>query len=405
MERKRNHRVPTVACIISILFTYAATRGASEPNAALLYNQAFLLYEKPDDTMSKMLADFRFGRIESNQLIREHIEKNHRVIDYVTTAASIPTCNWGYDYSQGLDLVIPSHDYLMHMAFLLLTEARLLAEQGDAPTALDRILTAYKMAMHSIDRPWTTYLIGQALACYTDRVTPGILPMASDNVEALSRLKAELRRINDTFPPLAQGLTGEGEICAVSMRKEKAQTIIKLLEEDRDAESYRPLDGSRDERMIVRIREADDTFFEANRKHWLNSIAAMAAILESRLPYPEMCAKLDAMDKQQCGATKDSPDGVLTAAAWPEVTRTYQLNTRLHTELNAIETAIDLYAARARTGRLPDMLPADAPLDLFTSQPFKYEKTADGFILAGRDRKMLERDKILWYQYEFKIKK
>ena len=57
---------------------------------------------------------------------------------------------------------------------------------------------------------------------------------------------------------------------------------------------------------------------------------------------------------------------------------------------------------KAKTGKLPDTLPAGLPGDLFSSKPFGYEKTPEGFILRcqGKD---LGRNEV--YEYEFKMKK
>jgi len=54
-----------------------------------------------------------------------------------------------------------------------------------------------------------------------------------------------------------------------------------------------------------------------------------------------------------------------------------------------------------KTGRLPDTLPTGPPVDLFSGEPFQYEKTADSFILRcqGKD----SRDRI--NEYQFKVKK
>ena len=60
------------------------------------------------------------------------------------------------------------------------------------------------------------------------------------------------------------------------------------------------------------------------------------------------------------------------------------------------------YIIKARTGRLPEKLPADVPRDLFSGEDFEYEKTKDAFLLRCR-AKDLDKDEI--YQYEFKVVK
>jgi hypothetical protein len=78
------------------------------------------------------------------------------------------------------------------------------------------------------------------------------------------------------------------------------------------------------------------------------------------------------------------------------------LDIRNKTHFNAVKAAIEIYIIKAKTGKLPDALPADLPGDLFSGKPLLYEKTADGFTLCCRG-KDLSKDEI--YKYEFKVKK
>ena len=86
----------------------------------------------------------------------------------------------------------------------------------------------------------------------------------------------------------------------------------------------------------------------------------------------------------------------------PALSRIASLDIRNRTHFNAVKTALNLYIIRAKTGQLPDELPADMPKDMFSGEEFEYEKTNDGFVLRcqGKD---LSKDEI--YQYEFKVKK
>jgi hypothetical protein len=92
----------------------------------------------------------------------------------------------------------------------------------------------------------------------------------------------------------------------------------------------------------------------------------------------------------------------LTAVFGPTWQRIYNLSTRWNTHSNALKTAIEIYIIKAKTGKLPDSLPAGLPGDLFSAKPFQYEKSTDGFFLSCRG-KDLEKDEI--YKYEFKVKK
>jgi len=65
-------------------------------------------------------------------------------------------------------------------------------------------------------------------------------------------------------------------------------------------------------------------------------------------------------------------------------------------------TAVDIYIINAKTGKLPDAIPASLPKDMFSGKDFEYEKTADGFILRCQGRDLLK-DEV--HEYEFKVAK
>ena len=77
------------------------------------------------------------------------------------------------------------------------------------------------------------------------------------------------------------------------------------------------------------------------------------------------------------------------------------LATRIRTHDNAIRTAVEIYMIKAKTGKLPEALPAGLPGDLFSGKDFEYQITDEGFILRcqGTD---LSRDEV--YEYEFGVK-
>jgi len=382
-----------VCMVVTLLALGTVTWAQQAGNASLLYYQAFLLYEKPDDTMAQMITDFRKGTIGVNATIIEHIEKNRRVIDYVVAAANMPTCDWGYDYRQGADLALPNLPAVRRIAFLLSAEARLLAEQGDYATALDRCLTLRKMALQTCDRTLISYLVGIALNGLANGSLQGILGLVPDDAGQLNRLRSQLTHTQEKFAPLAYCLGQEADVCAQTMRIEKADVILKMVQE---------CDGSSADPALARIQQADEAFFERNRTHWFSSTALVIDTLESSLPYSEMCAKLGELDKRLCAEAQDNPDATLTAISLPAVGRIYQLTVRQQTHLNAIQTAIDLYIAKAGTGRLPDALPADSPRDLFSGEPFEYERTDGGFILRCRAKEYPDEDKP--HEYEFIVK-
>ncbi len=392
--RKVDNNNSTIGVSIAFaLFVLTSSVFAQPPdNAALLYYQAFLLYEKPDETTSRMLADFHDGKIGANEVIEQHIEKNRRVIDFIVTAADTPNCDWGYDYSQGVDMTMPNLAQLRRATYLIEAEAKLLGEQGDYKTALDRCLSMHKMALHAADRTMISYLVAVAISARANQAMQNILKDMPDNLELLNSLKEQFIQIDGKFPLLKDCIIYEGQVCAATMRKEKIQAIVKMT----------PDGVTRDPKIAERILSADDDFFKRNRDYWFKSIDTFKAVLESGLPYPETWVKLGELERKIIQEAEQNTDATLTSISLSSLDKIYNVAVRRKTHSNAIQAAIDIHIIKARTGRLPDALPVGLPKDSFSGKDFKYEKTKDGFTLRcqGKD---LSKDKI--YEYEFKVSK
>jgi len=394
MKSNRNNNLIMTICVALIFFVSAPSVFAQPPdNAALLYYQAFLLYEEPDDTMEKMLSDFRDGKIEVNEVIEQYIEKNHKVVDFIVTAANMPNCDWGYDYSQGLELLMPNLAQLRRVTYLIRTEAKLLAEKGDYRTALDRCLSMHKMALHAADRTIIGYLVAIAISGGANKTAQDILKDTPEEPRVLNWFREQLINIENNFPLLRDYIGYEAQMYLSSMQKDKAKTIVGMA-----------LDGEYfDPNMAKRVREADEEFFERNRDCYTRHIAGIQAVLNAPMSYSQVYAKLQELEEKLIkeAKAKDAPLAIASATAF---NRIYSLTVRSKTHFNAVKAAIEIYLIKSKKGKLPDTLPAGLPGDLFSGKPFEYRKTADGFILRYRGEELSDKDKKT-HEYEFKVKK
>lgn len=393
MKIFRHNNLKITICTALVLTTSLAFAQLPD-NAALLYYQAFLLCEKPDATMDKILHDFLGDKIGVNEIIKQHIEKNRQVIDFVVTAADTVDCDWGFDYSQSFDLILPHIAQFRKLAFLIPTEAKLLAEQGDYKSGLSRCLTVHKMALHVVNKPEIiSYIVAIGLSGLANKSIQDTLAYLPEDVEVLNWFKSELIQIENKFPLFMDCVAYKSELVASITRKDKADLIAKVALEGFD-------DPRRD--LAERILTADEEFFERNRGHWEKNIAVIKATLESGLSYPQTYAKLGELVKKLGKGADEDPDATITTIFLPAIDKkVYSLAVRRKNHFNAIQTAIEIYITKAKTGKLPDKLPANLPGDLFSGKPFEYKKTSDGFILRcqGRD---LSKDEV--YEYKFKVK-
>jgi hypothetical protein len=150
------------------------------------------------------------------------------------------------------------------------------------------------------------------------------------------------------------------------------------------------------------LEAVDEVSLEKCREHYSNHMSAMQNILSAQMTYSKKYRELKKLDDRAKGDAADNTEAALTGFLAPTAAKTYNRSVSANAINNATKTAVDIYIVKAKTGKLPDVLPADSPKDPFSGQDFQYEKTKDGFILHCRAED-LEKGEI--HQYEFKIPK
>ena len=381
-----------LTCIAVMLLTSISPAGAYPPdNAAVLYYKAFLILQEPSEEVQKMMDDMRAGKIKPNDEIRKYLQDNRHAIEFVETAAEVTNCDWGYDISKGFDVLLPELIKIRKMAFLLTSNAQVLAEEGDYKAALDKCLTVHKMSRHAGDRMLISYLVGNALNALANKHIGKILSVMPDDVETLTWLKNQIYDITSRSNSLKGALSSEREIAFQQMRKDKIGMILDDL--------ANVPDGLSDE-TIEKIRNGDEEFFRSSREYYSNFITSVQVALD--LPYPESHKRLKQQQEKAEKQAADNPAAILSAALWPAATKISNLEVKTRTNTNALKAAIDVYIAKAKTGRLPDTLPAGLPKDLYSGKDFEYEKTKDGFVLRCQGKDL---DKDEFFKYEFKVTK
>ena len=393
MRISNDRRFKMELFLVAVLLASNPTAPAQPPdNAALLYYQAFLLHGEPDETTERMMSDFWISDGAVTAEIIQYVDKNRHVIDLVVKAAEISKCDWGYDYSQGMEMRIPHLSQLQHICFLLRAETRWLTNQRRFTTALDRCMTLRKIAVHACEsRILVAWLSGNTINLRANGIIQDIMGLMPPDVGELERLKNRLTQTQARFPSLTSRLRQEAQNNAALIRKGKIRWLVDLLAGSLGGYSYEP--------MLKRIREGDDAFFDRNREYYLNCWATSIDTVESGLPYPEICSKLEDLRTQWSEQAEDNPDATITSLWYSGPP--YAVAVRQKTHTNALKTAIDLYIVKARTGKLPGALPADSAPDLYSGKPFVYERIEDGFILRCRVR---ESAKKVPYEYTFKVK-
>ena len=389
MKTGNNNKIGQLICTALMVLVLTSTAFAYPPdNAAVLYYRASLLYDANDVMMAKVMK-FIKGDVKIDDEIRQYVEKNRNAIKSFVDAGDAPNCDWGVDYSQGIETVMPPFAPLRNIARIIRAQAKITAESGDYNRALDLYLSLHKAGNNvAAGGNLIFHLVGIALDAMANQGIAETLGDMSDSPEILIRLRGQIYKVTGKFPSLKTSINRDLDTCVQDIRKEKAEDFIFEMGSD-----FIP----KDKRRI--ILNGDEEFFKASREYFLNHQAAILAAVE--LPYPDSFEQLKRLDKKLKEDYKKDTHSILTNEFMSAIDSILSLDVRSKTHSNAIKAAIEIYLIRARTGRLPDALPDGLPGDLYSGKDFKYEKTADGFTLRCRGKDM-SKDEI--YKYEFKVK-
>ena len=377
----------------AVLLVSAGQAFAYPPdNAAVLYYKAFMLMEEPNDALGKILASVRNGEAKPDDQVRQYVERNRKVIKEIVTAAEIKNCDWGLNYSDGFAMLIPHLAKCRHVAFLLAADVKILAEKGDYKTALERCITMHKMAGHVGNDTIVQGLVGIAIRHMTNKVCiVEILPQVSNDTETLQRLRGQLADVSSEYPSMRVAIGNE------------AKTFLgNPIDREGAIEAIHNSGLSKDDMDKVDkiFRQHDDNEFYVRATKYYQSIIPRVQIAYD-LPFPQAKQALGDLYKEVENAAKEKPEAAIPAVLLPVfINQTLRTDTKGKTYFNAVLAGVEIYIIRAKTGKLPDELPAGLPKDMFSGKDFLYEKTGTGFTLTGQGKNL---DKDIVQKYEFKV--
>ncbi|MCP4609999.1 MAG: hypothetical protein GY845_14925 [Planctomycetes bacterium] len=399
MKTVTTNRLTKFTSFILALLILASPVFAYPPdpdNAALLYYQAYISYEKADDTMENMVTDLARGKIEPNERIKNYIESCRTAIDLATAATEIPNCNWGLKYSDGVSINLAHVAQTRKLVFLITAEAKILAAEGDYQKAINRCLTVHKIGKHVGDDTPISFLVSMAVDKVVASRIQDILADMPQDLETLVSLKAKLAEVPFKTPSLRVAMRLEKECFSSEMRVDKLDKLLDLCSGPGEVSDL-------DKTALKRITEGDEVFFAKNRDYYIQHMNSLDEILESSMPYAEVYSRLKQLNEKPVKEMPDNPAATLTSLLIPAFDRIYTIDIRTKTICNALRTAIEIYIIKTRTGKLPDALPSGLPGDLFSGTDFKYEKTADGFALRSQGEEFQKGR--MGQMLEFKVKK
>jgi hypothetical protein len=327
--------------------------------------------------MENMVNDLSRGKIEPNERIKKYIESCRTAIDLAAAATEIPNCNWGLKYSDGVSMNMAHIAQTRKLVFLINAEIRILAAEGDYRQAIDRCLTVRKIGKHVGDDTPISFLVSLAIDKVVVNRIQDILAEMTPEMETLTWLKAKLAEVPFKTPSLRVAMRSEKECFSAEMQVDKRDKLLDLCSGSGDVSDL-------DKTALKRITEGDEVFFAKNRDYYIKHMNSLDEVLESSMPYAEVYSRLKQLNERPGKEMPDNPAATLTSLLIPAFDRIYTIDIRTKTICNALRTAVEIYMIKAKSGKLPDTLPAGLPGDLFSGTDFKYEKTTDGFALRSQ---------------------
>jgi len=390
--RIHNIRSMILWVLVTVLTVGSAAWAYPPDNAAVLYYRAFLLMESPDDDLADAVQGYGKWLIPSNERIEQFLRNHRRAIDMLAEASRIEHCDWGVDYSKGIDTLLPELSKARQATFLLLADSRQRAQSAEYSEALERCLAIHRMANHVGQGAVISHLVEIATRALAHQGIANVLSQTHVDEPTLIWLKTGLSQAGTKRGTLKAAMQKEAETMAYSICLEGKESLIS---------SFSPSDPNQPQQaeLVAKIQKADEAFFDASRRYWFDLMATVQNVLE--LPFPQAYEQFKHLEEKPVEDAKQKDEALLTAVLFSAFSRCLCLDVKEATHFNALKTAIELYLINARTGRLPQELPPGLPKDLFSDRDFEYQRTKEGFVLRCRAK---DPNKDQTYEYAFKVK-
>jgi hypothetical protein len=393
----------TTLTLLATLFSPAAQAANTYPpeNAALLYYKALDWYPPDGDIMDK-IGDYAKGEIELDEEIVKHLDAFQHVIKELTVASDIPHCNWGIDFSEGINTFMPGLSAFKKYAYLLLSDARRLISKGDYYEAIDRCLTAEKFASHVGINTLINSLVATVISAMSDKCIAHIISETPVDTDKLLYLNGQFDHFNNRIERMKAGFFAEKQLIEVLYNKTSPHKLTYEMLTYFIGVEFKDCDSDVLKELTEKIKAGDDKFFGKALKYHIGIIYDATAAFDR--PYQQACEILSKQIPEKLkDDAKEKPEALLANTLIPACLKCYAQAVRSQNSLNALKNALEIYLIQAKTGKLPDKLPANAIKDLYTDKAMVYEITDNGFTLRcqGADtEKEKKKD-----TYEFKVKK
>jgi len=355
----------------------------------VLYYSTFANYEVDDDEMNDKLYKIRD---DANRPIakdvRKFVKEQRNTIKALTDAGNIEKCNWGYDPSLGMELVMPYLSKARESATLLIADAYIKADDRLYKKAFESCLTSSKMACHMGDDTLVSYLVAIAIDSLSIQTIRDIL-CKDMHPSRFKWLAGEIEGVDARFPKGKAAVMNDYMMFKSSIENyDKFKILASVYSEDFG-----------DPNRVAELTSSEDKF-NKNAGYYEKYMLQVSKAFE--MPYYEGAKRLEELEADI--EKTISMEALFAKVFAPATDRILLLQHRHQAQRNGLITAINIHIAYSETGKLPESLDAGWPVDPFSGKPFVYEKTEEGFVLKCLDEDLPGRERRKeYYEYEFKL--
>jgi len=196
---------PIVALLIVLGFPIAfadAQQPRDRENAAYWYERAFEAFEHISPHETVVIADYLANPDQKpTREIREILDSATRAMSYMRRGSERAYADFGLDYGQGINLLLPHLSQQRQVMRMLHADALLAIHDGHSMQAADRLATAYRVSAHSADDTiLISALVGAAIFSDADKIVQFSIDRGALNRDDAATLLREVQNLPSDDP-------------------------------------------------------------------------------------------------------------------------------------------------------------------------------------------------------------
>lgn len=401
MMSKNRGSFVTIMCCCTVGFLYvpvasvnATTEEVEQDNAALLYYQAFLLCPEPEDIPREVGAVFHAESGGDAGKYKKYVKDYLQVVQLVEAASKIPRCNWAIPYLQRGQVRSRIMSRTRSLVLIIGANVRILAADGDYMVALSHSLMLRRVARQIAEDPGMAYAVPltvERTAFLCMHLVLDVMPLDERILRFMRQQFLVEPRVFESLPAMIEN---DFEQMSAALRENPRDTFSNLRQKLAEKET-----NEAQKRKIIAL--SDDEVLKLIQNAYAKFLDSVLQTVDSKMSYEQKHGRLEKLVKAYQEQAENNPAWILPvqvqAEAIPDLYYSYTAQTALY---NVYKAAVETYLIRARTGRLPAVVPDGLPKDPFTGKNFEYTATEEGFEFThmARDNKQGVKE------YRFKVR-